>query len=296
MTKSHDIENPKQPKDDVSKGSEEETIQDSPVKAMPMMNRAETGETEISERVYSDNNDLSNRKIPSVKALIFDFNGSIGFVIGSSGFIFSIYFLDNWLPYFRYGCIAWIWGCLSYATPILSHPADTDGKKYSCSDAGVLLCMFLFIAGCILGGFFNEEQVLSWMLQINYLFVFGSFSLAIEPLCQAGYILFRCATCSARLSDTILFGSCSDGKLSINWDRVLELLALSSFCVAGVFGGFGPNVKAITTGVYYWEVGSVFCFCRSMLMWHTRRVGLRRLAAATTSAKQEQTGGAEVSA
>jgi hypothetical protein len=148
-----------------------------------------------------------------------------------------------------------------------------------------------------LGGCFSEERVLEYLITINYLFVFGSFSLALEPLCQAGYFLFRCVRCSARLSDTVLFGSATtnfDGQLlSLNWDRVLELLAMSSFCVAGTFGGFGPNTTAIAAGVYYWEVGSIFCFFRSLLLWHTRRVGLRRLAttaASATATKPQESG------
>lgn len=279
--KNNDIENPKHTKDEVSSG-EDTHGGDEPVKAIPgmspMMKREETGETENSD-ASGDNNNNELKGIPSVNALIFDFNGSIGFVIGSSGFILSLY-NANWLPYFRYGCIAWIWGCLAFAAPILASPAHVeDGKKYSCSDAGILMCLLLFIAGCILGGFFSEEQVLAWLVHINFLFVFGSFSLAIEPLCQVGYFLIRCATCSARLCETKLLGGNGDGKLSLNWDRVLELLAMSCFCVAGSFGGFGPNTKAIITGVYFWEVGSVFCFFRSILMWHARRVGLRRLPA-----------------
>jgi hypothetical protein len=287
ISKNNDNEITKPPAKDERSSSEEEDTTEigdaEPVKATPTMNREDTGETKNSDA--DDLINQSNKKIPSVKDLIFDFNGSIGFVIGSSGFIVSLYHAD-WLPYFRYGCIAWIWGCLAYATPILAHPAHTeDGKKYSCSDVGVLLCLLLFIAGCILGGFFSEEQVLAWLVHINYLFVFGSFALSIEPLCQAGAFFIRCATCSARLSETKLLGSNgNEGKLSLNWDRVLELLAMSCFCVAGAFGGFGPNTMAIVTGVYYWEVGSIFCFFRSIHMWHTRRVGLRRLAVASNAA------------
>jgi hypothetical protein len=138
-----------------------------PVKAKPIMKRQETGETENSDTTADDmnenKNDLANndnKKIPSIKDLIFDFTGSIIFIIGSSGFILSLY-NANWLPYFRYSCNVWIWGCLAYATPIVTNPAHVkDGKKYSCSDVGVLLCLLLYIAGCILGGFLSENR--SW--------------------------------------------------------------------------------------------------------------------------------------
>jgi hypothetical protein len=319
----NDIENPELKLDDTGSNRSEDTTttttHDSDaaaagqrvVKATPTvsrMKREDTGDTENSEQHeedQSDNNKLSGstntnnnkKKIPTVRALIYDFNGSIAFCIGSSGFILSLYCPQNdnnwWWPCFRYGCLAWIWGCLAYAIPILATPVHVEtGQKFSCSDVGVLFGMSLFITGCTMGGFLSEERVLEYLVTINYLYVFGSFALAMEPLCQAGYFLWRCVTtCSApRWSETILLGSATtnlDGQLSLNWDRVWELLAMSSFCVAGIFGGFGPTTEDIAVGVYFWEVGSIFCLFRSLRMWRTRRVGLRRLLADTTDAAKQ---------
>src|SRR5690348_6785786 len=71
--------------------------------------------------------------------LVWDFNGSIGFIIGSSGFAVSTYKVD-WLPHYRYGCILWIWGCLAYLAPVCIK-LSTCTNPLVLGDIGLIICM-----------------------------------------------------------------------------------------------------------------------------------------------------------
>jgi len=234
--------------------------------------------------------------IPSRMDVFYDFNGSLGFAIGSSGFILSMYF-ENWLPYFRYGCIVWIWGCIFYSIPLLlKFKNGCSDSKYGCTcpwgigDLGEFLCFVFYTIGCVLGGFYDEEAVENFLPAINHTFVYGSFSLVLEPLYQAFLFLKRGGSCRSRMSASKLCGSpdtiTDDDKeapLKLNWDRCLELGATTFFCAAGVFGGFPPHPSLALPGVYFWEVGSLFSVARSCLMVHSRKVGLKAQAASNKS-------------
>lgn len=228
--------------------------------------------------------------IPSRMDIFYDFNGSLGFAIGSSGFILSMY-IENWLPYFRYGCLVWIWGCVFYSIPLLLKFKNgcSDSKNGSCpwgiGDLGECLCYVFYIIGCVLGGFYDQEAVENFLPAINHTFVYGSFSLVLEPLYQVFLFLKRGGSCRSRMSASKLCGSpdtiTNDGKevpLKFNWDRCLELGAITFFCAAGVFGGFPPHPSLALPGVYFWEVGSLFSVARSCLMVHSRKEGLKAQA------------------
>ena len=226
--------------------------------------------------------------IPTIMDIVYDFNGSLGFAIGSTGFIAAMYF-DDWLPYFRYGSIIWIWGCVAYSIPLFlkfkRDPSDST-KGFTCpwdiGDLGLFLCCLGYTIGCILGGFFDGEAVDGYLPAINHSFVYGSFALALEPLYQVFLFLKRGGSCRSRMSATKLCGTPSasdDDKtetpLKFNWDRCFELCATTFFCAAGVFGGFPPHPSLALPGVYFWEVGSLFGLARSCHMVHRRNQGLK---------------------
>lgn len=214
--------------------------------------------------------------IPTRMEIFYDFNGSLGFAVGSSGFILAMYY-EDWLPYFRYGSITWIWGCIFYCIPLFlkfkngcSNPKNCCGSPWGIGDLGLFLCCLGYAVGCVLGGFYDEEAVDNFLPAINHAFVYGSFSLALEPLYQAFLFLMRGGSCRSRMGASKLCGSPSvsmeekkEVPLKFNWDRFFELMAMIFFCGAGVFGGFPPHPSLALPGVYFWEVGSLFSVARS---------------------------------
>ena len=246
--------------------------------------------------------------IPTRMDVFYNLNGSLGFVVGSSGFILAMHY-SNWLPYFRYGSFAWLWGCVMYSIPLLQ---KLKGRRLSVSistlkncpwgigDFGDYLCYQFYTIGCVLGGFFDEDSVVGFLPAINHIFVYGSFSLALEPLYQVFLFLTAEGSCRSRVSATKLFGSSSTTRvdsninsntddsssnisetepslpqLKLNWDRCLELFATTFFCAAGIFGGFPPHPSLDLPGVYFWLVGSLFSLARTFLMVYHRYQGLK---------------------
>jgi len=225
---------------------------------------------------------------PTRMDIFYDLNGSLGFAIGSSGFILSMYF-SNWLPYFRYGSLAWIWGCVFYSIPILlklKQSRDTTAS-YSCpwgiGDLGELLCYLFYTIGCVLGGFFDADTVEQFLPVINHTFLYGSFSLVLEPVYRVLLFLRKIFSTSPtnKSNDTNNVDNNTTTERSVspmnefNWDRCLELSATFFFCAAGVFGGFAPHPSLALLGVYFWEVGSCFSVARSFFMIHKRNQGLQ---------------------
>jgi hypothetical protein len=263
---------------------------------------SETGEEDLSEESKNPSSPISSDGyeggpinasdekttpdgivVPTKMDLLFSFNGSLSFVVGSSGFIISTY-SENWLPYFRYGCVVWIWGCTSYLIPtFLQLKARKRGGGFTTpfpwdlADCGEIICLACFIVGCILGGFVpaTADDVLLLLGPINAFFVAGSFALTLNPLMQAIlFVIKRQGSVYNRMTNSKLCGTGGTNGLRSQGDRALELLTAASFCTAGVFGGYGPTFPAVRIGNYFWEVGSVVCFLRSLLMWHNRRRGL----------------------
>ena len=225
-----------------------------------------------------DNNSAADTTNTAKLDIFWDFNGSISFVFGSPGFIISLHQSNNWLPYFRYGCIIWIWGCISYSIPIVHKffcgrqrlEGRVTNTHLSLADAGCLLCMLLFIIGCILGGFFKDEgQVQDHMLAISYLFCLGSFALAIEPL-YTFYCFIKVRMCTNRLHPNNSNEKRGWIRFQVSSDRIVECLAIASFCVAGFFGGFGSTDLAVMVGIYHWGIDSLVCFMRSCLLLYNR--------------------------
>ena len=179
-------------------------------------------------------------------------------------------------------------------------------------ETGEFLSYLFYVIGCVLGGFFDEERVERYLPAINHMFVYGSFSLVLEPTHQVFLFLTRGGGCMERMAVTRLCGSSPssprvggdaipDGdtatgsastdtgsrtvpasnlgkpqpQLRLHWDRALELSATAFFCAAGVFGGFPPHPSLALPGVYFWEVGSLFSVARSVLLIRRRGRGLR---------------------
>jgi hypothetical protein len=257
--------------------------------------------TEDSETVLV----AASPAIPTRMDIFFDFNGSLGFAVGSSGFIFAMYY-TNWLPYFRYGSLTWIWGCVMYSIPLLQKLKGGFSQRscpWGMGDLGEFLCYSFYAIGCVMGGFFDEQAVDRFLPAINHTFVYGSFSLALEPLYQVFLFLTRGGSCRSRIGATKLCGSSSTTsvdsnltadnnnsnnnnsnsnetetsllQLKLNWDRCLELFAMTFFCAAGVFGGFPPHPSLALPGVYFWLVGSLFSMAGAFLMVYHRNQGLK---------------------
>ena len=258
------------------------------VEIQPSTADIEKNEKDLEMNSGTDDSDSKpseedSSEIPTVMDLFYDFNGSIGFAIGSTGFILEKY-MDNWLPYFRYGSLFWIWGSVLYSIPLLIQLKEGIQKKESCpwgvGDFGEILCYILWIVGCVFGGFFDEETTMRFIPVVDHTFLYGSLALAIEPLYQAFLFVTRGGSCRSRMGASKLCGSGNDGteateQLKFNWDRCFELWAMIFFCLAGVFGGFSPSDHLKLFGVYCWEVGSLFGVARSFLMLHRRRQGLK---------------------
>ena len=235
---------------------------------------------------------VEDSSIPTLMDIFYDFNGSLGFVVGSSGFILSMYFTD-WLPYFRYGSLVWIYGCVMYSIPLFLKFRGwrfADRCPWGIGDFGGYLCYLFFVIGCILGGFFDEATVESFLPPINHTFLYGSFSLTLEPIYQGFLFLRRGGSFRSRMGATKLCGSSTIHEdsnndddesvvtpLKINWDRFLELSATTFYCAAAVFGGFPPHPSLALPGVYFWEVGSLFSLARSFFMLYQRNQGLKTI-------------------
>ena len=241
-----------------------------------------TTKVEDNATAESTKND-DGESIPTKMDIFYDFNGSLGFAIGSSGFILSMYF-ENWLPYFRYGSLAWIWGSVLYTIPLIEKLIRGNGP-WDLGDWGEFLCYVFYTIGCVFGGFFDAETVDRFLPAINHTFVYGSFSLAIKPTYQLIlYLLAKMGVTSKKeesesSSTTIPAGT--DDNISqkeetalesptltkiLFWDWIYELGAMFFFCAAGVFGGFPPHPSLALPGVYFWEVGSLFSVARSFSM------------------------------
>ena len=126
-----------------------------------------SGGRDVENNTAIPTNDHSETDFfPTRIDIFYDFNGSLGFAIGSSGFILAMYF-ENWLPYFRYGSLTWIWGCVFYSIPLLlklkskkdlddssnlEHPrsCDTSSFPWGIGDLGEFLCYLFYTIGCIL--------------------------------------------------------------------------------------------------------------------------------------------------
>lgn len=259
---------------------------------------------DVEKNAPANNDDKFVGDIPSRMDIFYDLNGSLGFAIGSSGFILSMYY-DNWLPYFRYGSLFWIWGCVLYSIPLLLKLRGKDGGcafTWGIGDIGEFACYLGYTIGCIFGGFFGAEAIDNKFLPtINHSFLYGSLFLALEPLYQAFLLLTRGGSCLSRMRASKLCGSPSDvmhnnstitcktvssedtearvspPPLKLNWDRLFELCAMIFFCAAGVFGGFPPHPSLALPGQYFWEVGSLFSVARSLLMIQKRNRGLKAI-------------------
>lgn len=233
--------------------------------------------------------------IPTFMDIFYDFNGSLGFAIGSSGFILEKYH-DNWLPYFRYGALVWIWGCVAYTVPLVlklrgEAPTPGGGRQRACpwglGDWGLFVCCLFYTVGCVLGGFFEQPAVEDFLPAINHAFLYGSLALALEPLQQAALFLARGGSLRRRVGLTKLCGAPPAAgdeddaplkPLKLSWDRTFELFAMIFFIAAAVFGGFPPHPSHVLPGVYFWEVGSLFSVARSFVMVHNRKCGLKAQA------------------
>lgn len=271
------------------------------------------GEIEM-DKVKGEQETTAPLDFPTRMDIFYDLNGSLGFAVGSSGFILSMYFSD-WLPYFRYGSLTWIWGCVMYSIPLLlkfkGRSLSNDGCPWGIGDLGEFLCYLFYTIGCVLGGFFDAETVEKFLPAINHMFVYGSFSLALEPAYQVWLFVRRGGSCASRARATKLCGGSDPSSssslrahnwddnstaedddnsnndtvtapvslppLKLNWDRFVELNAMIFFCAAGYFGGFPPHPSMALPGVYFWEVGSLFSVARSVLMMHRRKQGLDAL-------------------
>ena len=172
--------------------------------------------------------------IPTRMDIFYDLNGSLGFAIGSSGFVLAMYY-DQWLPYFRYGSLIWIWGCVFYSIPLLlklkkgtsKGNANDNGEEHTKSSSyrnmkdcynripwdigelGVFLCCLFYTIGCIFGGFFNLDTVERFLPLINHMFLYGSLSLSLEPAWEAYSFVTRGGSCMSRMRKTKLWGSSS---------------------------------------------------------------------------------------
>lgn len=172
--------------------------------------------TDVATAGFRENSD-----IPTRMDIFCDLNGSLGFAIGSSGFVVAMYY-DDWLPYFRYGSLVWIWGCVFYSVPLFlkfktgersqTRPSqNTTGCcrsfPWDIGDLGVFLCCLFYTIGCVFGGFFDLATVDRFVPLINHVFLYGSLSLALEPAYQAILFVARGGSFSSRVRKTKLFGS-----------------------------------------------------------------------------------------
>jgi hypothetical protein len=98
-----------------------------------------------------------------------------------------------------------------YSVPLLIKFRNRSSNNSCCpwgiEDLGEFLCYIFFIIGCIIAGCFNEETVLKYYPVINHMFVYGSFSLTLEPFYQVILFLTRGGNCRSRMGASKLCGS-----------------------------------------------------------------------------------------
>ncbi|OEU07575.1 hypothetical protein FRACYDRAFT_250997 [Fragilariopsis cylindrus CCMP1102] len=194
--------------------------------------------------------------IPTLFDIFIHFSGSLSFVVGSAGYISSTYY-ENRLPYVCYGSFFMSYGCVMYSVPLFMKFRNRSSNNSCCpwgiEDLGAFLCYCFFIIGCILyilASYSNKETGLKYYPVIEHMFVYGSFSLTIEPFYQVILFFTRGGNCRSRIGASKLWSiSC----------------------------GFYPHPDAALAGVYFAEIGSLLCLARSFLMVNKRRVGLKAM-------------------
>ena len=187
-------------------------------------------------------------------------------------------------------------------------------------ETGEFLCYLFYVIGCVLGGYFHEERVERYLPAINHMFVYGSFSLVLEPTHQVFLFLTRGGGCMERMAVTRLCGSSPSSPPS-RWgchprrrfrhrqrqhrhrqphcprQQPRQAAAAAeappgtgpsscpprpSSARRACSEDFPPHPSLALPGVYFWEVGSLFSVARSVLLIRRRGRGLRlrRLGAA----------------
>ena len=249
--------------------------------------------------------------IPTLFDIFIHFSGSLSFVVGSAGYISSTYY-ENRLPYVCYGSFFMSYGCVMYSVPLFMKFRNRSSNNSCCpwgiEDLGAFLCYIFFIIGCILyilASYSNKESGLKYYPVIEHMFVYGSFSLTIEPFYQVILFFTRGGNCRSRIGASKLCGpggstttitTTNDNDndndidndnvgslvevttpLKLQWDRLLELFAIAFFCSGSISCGFYPHPDAALAGVYFAEIGSLLCLARSFLMVNKRRVGLKAM-------------------
>eukprot|EP00751_Fragilariopsis_kerguelensis_P032781 CAMPEP_0170967454 /NCGR_PEP_ID=MMETSP0735-20130129/42592_1 /TAXON_ID=186038 /ORGANISM="Fragilariopsis kerguelensis, Strain L26-C5" /LENGTH=350 /DNA_ID=CAMNT_0011386135 /DNA_START=59 /DNA_END=1111 /DNA_ORIENTATION=- len=224
----------------------------------------------------------STTTTPTVMDIVYDLNGSLGFVIGSSGFIFAMYY-TNWLPFFRFGSLFWIYGCVFYLIPLIlklkiravcskdsttttttthftGHVDCTHNESGCCpwsiGEVGELMCNVFWLIGCVLGGFFKDEATVeSFLPTINHTFAYGSFSLAVEPVYQLFLFGKKKGSFRSRLRTMKLFGGSSSSSSSS-----------SSFIGIDTTVDVSDEENALTLNLdRCFELGAMIFFCAAAI-------------------------------
>ena len=175
-------------------------------------------------------------------------------------------------------------------------------------ETGEFLSYLFYVIGCVLGGFFDEERVERYLPAINHMFVYGSFSLVLEPAHQVFLFLTRGGGCMERMAVTRLCGSSPSSPPS-RWgchprrrfrhrqrqqrhrqphcprQQPRQAAAAAeappgtgpsscpprpSSARRACSEDFPPHPSLALPGVYFWEVGLLFSVARSVLLIRRR--------------------------
>jgi hypothetical protein len=204
----------------------------------------------------------------STATLLFNLAGSLCFVAGSFGFIWSTW-TGEWLHPYQYGCNLWVLGCILFLLPLLALlktrccDRTADSSSPACASywtrAQLFLvgCLLCFAAGCALGATgWSEYSVVQFFPPINALFLAGSALLLVDSLWVA-WSYQKCISFNK-------LACCLDDKdddIDVDIDSApfpfIGLVVSGSYVFASVLGGYGQSEGVVQAGMFGWLVGSV---------------------------------------
>jgi hypothetical protein len=220
----------------------------------------------------------------STATLLFNLAGSVCFIAGSIGFIWSTW-TSEWLRPFQYGSNLWVMGSILFLIPMLAllrtrfyaRNGELCSYASSCSSRAELCmfgCLLCFLVGCALGATgWSEESVVQHLPAINALFLVGSALPLVDSLLVAWShqrcISFKKLACCHDDDDD----GDGDDKNSAPPFPFIGLVVAGSYVFASALGGYGLLQGVVQAGMFGWAVGAIVSLLETIPELYERHTG-----------------------